>query len=52
MKQRNMIDNDNVILRTWQTALLEYMVPTNREVIWIIGTKGNEGKSWFQEFLE
>ena len=52
MKQRNMIDIDNVILRTWQTALLEYMVPTNREVIWIIGTKGNEGKSWFQEFLE
>ena len=52
MKQRNMIDIDNVILRTWQTSLLEYMVPTNREVIWIIGTKGNEGKSWFQEFLE
>ena len=51
MKQRNMIDIDNVILRTWQTALLEYMVPTNREVIWIIGTKGNEGKSWFQEIL-
>merc|ERR1712082_456068 len=51
-KQRNMIDIDNVILRTWQTALLEYMVQTNREVIWIIGTKGNEGKSWFQEFLE
>merc|ERR1712030_312012 len=52
MKQRNMIDIDIAILRTWQTALLEYMVPTNREVIWIIGTKGNEGKSWFQEFLE
>merc|ERR1712030_155107 len=32
MKQRNMIDIDNVILRTWQTSLLEYMVPTNREV--------------------
>merc|ERR1712105_79760 len=52
MKQRNMIDIDNVILRTWQTSLLEYIVPNNREVIWIIGTKGNEGKSWFQEFLE
>merc|ERR1712030_107717 len=25
MKQRNMIDIDNVILRTWQTSLLEYM---------------------------
>ena len=52
MKQRNMIDIDNVILRSWQSALLEYMKPTNREVIWIVGTKGNEGKSWFQEFLE
>merc|ERR1712055_1113496 len=30
MKQRNMIDVDNVILKTWQTALLEYMVPSNR----------------------
>jgi len=52
MKQRNMIDIDNVILRSWQYALLEYMEPTNREVIWIVGTNGNEGKSWFQEFLE
>ena len=50
MKQRNMIDIDNVILRSWQTALLEYMVPTNREVILIVRMKGNEGKSWFQEF--
>ena len=52
MKQRNMIDVDNVILKTWQSALLDYMEPTNREVIWIVGTKGNEGKSYFQEFLE
>merc|ERR1712082_87179 len=36
MKQRNMIDIDNVILRTWQTSLLEYMVPTNREVLYIL----------------
>ena len=52
MKQRNMIDVDNVILRFWQTALLEYMEPNNREVIWIVGANGNEGKTWFQEFLE
>ena len=51
-KERNMIYADNVILRFWQTALLEYMEPSNREVIWIVGANGNEGKSWFQEFLE
>ena len=46
MKQRKNIDVDNVILRSWQTALLEYMKPNNREVIWVIGSRGNEGKSW------
>ena len=50
MKKRNMIDVDNVILRFWQTALLEYMEPSNREVIWNIGANGNKNKSWFQEF--
>ena len=52
MKQRENIDIDNVILRLWQTSLLEYMKPSYREVIWVIGKKGDEGKSWFQEFLE
>ena len=26
--------------------------PSDREVIWVIGRKGNEGKTWFQEYLE
>ena len=26
--------------------------PSNREVFWIYGRKGNEGKSWFQSYLE
>ena len=26
--------------------------PYDREVIRIIGQKGNEGKTWFQEYLE
>ena len=25
--------------------------PTEREVIWVQGIKGNEGKSWFQDYL-
>ena len=26
--------------------------PSDREITWIIGQKGNEGKTWFQEYLE
>ena len=52
MKQRKIIDVDNVILRCWQESLLQYLKPSDREFIWVIGRRGNEGKSWFQEFLE
>ena len=38
-------------LRSWQQKLLEYMVPSNREIIWVFGIDGNEGKSWFQQYL-
>ena len=51
-KQRKNIDVENVILRQWQESLLEYMQPNDREIIWVIGKNGNEGKSWFQEFME
>ena len=40
-----------MILRPWQEGLLNYIKPSDREVIWVIGRKGNEGKTWFQEFL-
>ena len=52
MKHKQNIDLENVLLRPWQTSLLKYMKPSDREVIWVIGTKCNEGKSWFQEFIE
>ena len=26
--------------------------PSDREIIWVVGQKGNEGKKWFQEYLE
>ena len=51
-KQRTYIDIDNVILRFWQARLEEYMRPCYREIIWIIGKNGNEGKTWFQEYIE
>ena len=52
IKHKKNIDLDNVILRLWQKALLEYIKPSTREVIWVIGKQGNEGKSWFQEYME
>ena len=38
-------------LRPWQQKLLEYITPSNIEIIWVFGTTGNEGKSWFQQYL-
>merc|ERR1711923_195231 len=52
IKHKRNIDLENVILRPWQKALLEYIKPSTREVIWVIGKHGNEGKSWFQEYME
>ena len=35
--------------RPWQNGLLEYVNnPTPRRIIWLVGKKGNEGKSFFQ----
>ena len=38
-------------LRPWQQKLFEYITPSNRGIIWVFGTIGNEGKSWFQQYL-
>ena len=39
--------------RHWQKGLLEYINnPTPRRVIWVVGRKGNEGKSFFQDRIE
>lgn len=39
-------------LKLWQEKLLGLMEPTLREIIWVTGRKGAEGKSWFQEYTE
>ena len=53
MKQMQHIDQNNVILRPWQEELMKYIEnPSSREVIWVQGSEGCEGKSWFQEFVE
>lgn len=39
-------------LNPWQAKLLELMEPTERKIMWVRGCIGNEGKSWFQNYLE
>ena len=39
--------------RPWQYELKEYANnPTARRIIWVVGKKGNEGKSFFQNQIE
>ena len=39
--------------RQWQKELLQYVNnPTQRTIIWVVGEKGNEGKSFFQDKIE
>ena len=39
-------------LKSWQEELLKILKPSQRDIIWITGKKGAEGKSWFQEYIE
>ena len=52
-KQRPRIDIAMVQLRPWQQLLMKIIAKSSdREVFWICGFNGNEGKSWFQSYLE
>ena len=53
VKQKQCIDKQNVTLRAWQEDLMtEIENPSYREVIWVKGINGCEGKSWFQDYVE
>ncbi len=46
-KMRPIIDVKSMELRAWQDQVLQLVEePTSRHIIWIIGRRGNEGKSW------
>ena len=52
-KQRPRFDIANMELRSWQEQALTIIEkPTERQVIWITGRQGNEGKTWFQCYVE
>jgi len=47
----NVPDKITDTLRPWQQKLLEDIKPSDRNIIWVIGKNGAEGKSWFQRYL-
>ena len=50
MPMRNL---SNTELCIWQQQLLDNISsPPDSEVMWVIGQKWYEGKTWFQEYLE
>ena len=52
-KRRPRFDISEILLRPWQEQALElFALPTERSIIWICGEEGNEGKSWFQSYIE
>ena len=52
-KMRPIIDVESADLRLWQEQCLQLVdVPTERQVIWIKGMCGNEGKSWLQSYVQ
>ena len=52
--QKNRLDINEVELRPWQKAAFEIFSqpPNDRTVTWIYDECGNEGKSWFQNYVE
>ena len=53
-RQRLAINPDKVVkLYPWQQQALEFIrKPSHREIIWIKGPRGNEGKTWFQNYVQ
>ena len=46
--------DDKITLFNWQKGVLSEFVnqPTDREVVWVKGARGNEGKTWFQNYVQ
>ena len=53
MKQGEDLNCIDAVLKPWQIELMkEVNKPTDRHIIWVIGKKGNEGKTWFQKYIK
>ncbi len=52
-RQRPRFEIVDMNLRPWQKEALKLLeTPSEREIVWIVGRRGNEGKSWFQCYIE
>ncbi len=52
-KMRPIFNVDSVTLRGWQEQAVQLLdEPTSRQVIWIRGGRGDEGKSWLQSYVQ
>ena len=51
-KQKPRIDIQSIQLRPWQHELLLEVTPSQRHVIWIWGSRGNEGNHGFKAILK
>ena len=51
-KQADFRDVGNVELKPWQNELMKYIQPHDREIIWVVGKDGDEGKNWFQKYVK
>ena len=52
-KRMPRFDVSTSVLRPWQQQALELVETlTDRKIIWIYGKNGNEGKSWFQSYIQ
>ena len=52
-KQSTHFSLEGIELRPWQNALFQLIQhPSRREIIWVKGVKGNEGKTWFQNYIQ
>ena len=46
------IDMDSIILKPWQTDVIRIIDnPSERDIYWIIGEEGNEGKTFIQKYI-
>ena len=43
--QEDFRDVGNVELKPWQEFIQQ---PSDREIVWVMGKEGNEGKNWFR----
>ena len=51
-RSRSTIDVNTITLKPWQSKVLTFIdLPSDREVFWIVGKKGNEGKSFLQNYI-